>query len=213
MFRYLVLGLLRDGTCLHGYALMKDYRERAGVQLSTGSFYREIQRLVAEGLVQTASNPADADPRRAPYQITELGSAAFDAWLTGPTGLGLGRYDDELSSRVLFLANADPVVAYKLIDGWKEELWLRSKMHERSRGPLIVPRDDREEHSFGALRFLLARNLKHLAADLEFLDEFKAAYSEWAETQRDQTPKAPRAGIGRSPQRRLSRGKQPDGRR
>ena len=212
MFRYLVLGLLRAGESLHGYALMKAYRSRTGVQLSTGNFYRELQRLVAEGLVQTVTNPSEADPRRAPYQITEMGSAAFDAWLTGPTGPGLGRYDDELSSRVLFLATADPMVAYKLIDGWKEELWLRSKIHERSRGALVTQPRDNAEPSFDALPFLLARSLKHLAADLEFLEEFRAAYDECAELSRGQTSPS-RRGVVRPPQRRPSlRGRNPDGR-
>jgi DNA-binding PadR family transcriptional regulator len=137
VFRYLVLGLLRNGASLHGYALMKSYRERTGVQLSTGSFYRELQRLVAEGLVETAANPSDADPRRAPYAITEAGEVAFDAWLTGPTGAAIGRYEDELFSKVLFLGVVDPTVVTKLVDGWKEELWLRSKMHERSCATLM----------------------------------------------------------------------------
>src|SRR5207302_10584200 len=57
MFQYLVLGLLRDGKPRHGYALMKDYRDRSGVQLSTGSFYRELQKLAAKGLVRTSANP------------------------------------------------------------------------------------------------------------------------------------------------------------
>jgi hypothetical protein len=83
MFRYLVLGLLRDGEPRHGYAVMKEYRERSGLQVNTGSFYRELQRLVAEGLVQTVANPTDADPRRAPYQITETGSACFDVGSPG----------------------------------------------------------------------------------------------------------------------------------
>lgn len=38
MFRFLVLGLLRGGGSFHGYALMKEYRERSGLQLSTGNF-------------------------------------------------------------------------------------------------------------------------------------------------------------------------------
>ena len=77
-FRYLVLGLLRHGEPRHGYALMKEYQEHTGLRLSTGNFYRELQRLSVEGLVRTASNPEGADPRRAPYRITEAG-AAFDA--------------------------------------------------------------------------------------------------------------------------------------
>jgi DNA-binding PadR family transcriptional regulator len=211
VFRYLVLGLLRNGASLHGYALMKSYRERAGVQLNTGSFYRELQRLVAEGLVETAANPSDADPRRAPYAITGAGEAVFDAWLTGPTGASIGRYEYELSSKVLFLGVVDPVLVKKLINGWKEELWLRSKMHERSCATLSGQSKRTAEGSFDALPFLLARNLKHLAADLEFLDEFWAAYDEWVELQRSLAA-APR-GSDRSSQRQPSRGRGHDGRR
>ena len=213
MFRYLVLGLLRDGKSRHGYALMKEYRDRSGLRLSTGSFYRELQRLVADGFVRTVSNPADADPRRAPYEIAEVGSAAFDAWLTGPTGSGVGRYDDELSSRALFLAGADPAVAHRLIEGWKEEMWLRSKMHERSRGALITQRGDDGGRSFDALQFLLARSLKHLAADLEFLGEFGAAYDEWTAKPRPRSQTAKQPGLPTSSQRRVLRSREPDGRR
>ena len=86
MFRYLVLGLLRNGDACHGYAVIKDYRKRTGQEASSGNFYRELQRLVGEGLVRTATNPPGADPRRAPYQITEAGSAVFDTWLFGSDG-------------------------------------------------------------------------------------------------------------------------------
>jgi DNA-binding PadR family transcriptional regulator len=179
MFRYLVLGLLRSGASFHGYALMKEYRERSGLQLSTGNFYRELQRLVGEGLVQTVMNPAAADPRRAPYEITDAGSVAFDAWLAGPPGSGIGRYQDELSSRALFLANADPDVARALLETWKEELWIRSKAHERACGVARAQLSDRNARSFFALPLLLARSMKHVAADLQFLDEFAAAYEDW----------------------------------
>jgi DNA-binding PadR family transcriptional regulator len=179
MFRYLVLGLLRSGGSFHGYALMKEYRQRSGLQLSTGNFYRELQRLVGEGLVRTVANPADADPRRAPYEITEAGSFAFDAWLSGPPRSGVGRYEDELSSRVLFLANADPAVARALLESWKEDFWIRSKVHERTRGAARAQRPDEHATSFSPLPLLLARNIKHIAADLEFLDELAEAYEQW----------------------------------
>ncbi len=180
MFRFLVLGLLRDGERRHGYAVMKEYRERSGLQVNTGSFYRELQRLVAEGLVQTVANPADADPRRAPYQITDAGSACFDAWLSGPTGAGVGRYEDELSSRAMFLADAEPNIVLRLLDAWKEELWLRSKVHERARSTL-VPGSDVPSRSFATLPLLLARNMKHVTADIEFLEELSSAYRKWVD--------------------------------
>jgi len=211
MFRFLVLGLLRDGKSRHGYALMKEYRERAGLQLSTGNFYRELQRLVAEGLVRTVDRPSDGDARRAPYEITPSGSDAFDTWLTGPTGSGMGRYEDELSSRALFIAAADPGVAQRLLEGWKEDLWIVSKMHERSRGTLVRQRTNGVRQPFDALPLLLARSLKHLGADLEFLDELASAYREWVAKERPPAPQSART-EGAS-QRRFMRGKDPDRRR
>src|SRR4030095_5594981 len=108
MFRYLVLGLLRRGEPLHGYALMKEYRERAGVQISTGSFYRELARLVTEGLVRAASNPPGSDPRRAPYEITDLGASAFDTWFSEPLGGDAGPHEARLHARAGVLAAAVP---------------------------------------------------------------------------------------------------------
>lgn len=190
MFRFLVLGLLRKGEPRHGYAMMKEYRERAGVQVSTGNFYRELQRLVTEGLVRTASNPPGTDPRRAPYEITEAGAAAFDAWLAEPAGGGA--HDDALSARAVFLAEAGPSVAGRALDRWQEELWLRGRMLERARQ---VARTREPEHgatdAFEVLSLLLARRLKHVAADLEFLEEFRAAYRRWAASLNGQRAKPP----------------------
>ena len=177
MFRYLVLGLLRDGQLRHGYALMKEYRDRSGLRVSTGNFYRELQRLVSAGLVRTAINPADADPRRAPYEITANGQAEFDRWLAGPTGPGLGRYEDELSSRSLFIVDTEPELAGKLLESWKEELWIRGKIHERERTG--ARQQSGQPPAFPILPILLARNLKHIAADVEFIDELGTAYREW----------------------------------
>lgn len=212
MFRYLVLGLLRDGDARHGYALMKEYRERSGLQVSTGNFYRELQRLVAEGFVRTVDRTTDDDIRRAPYEITSAGAEAFDAWFTGPTGSGLGRYDDELSSRAMFLGAAEPAVAHGLVEGWKEELWMRTKMHERSRGALVTKRTNGVRQPFTALPLLLTRNLKHLTADLEFLDELRLAYEEWIAKERPAFARSTRTGDNCS-QRRLLRGKDPENRR
>jgi DNA-binding PadR family transcriptional regulator len=175
MFRYLVLGLLRGGESFHGYALMKAYRQRSGLQLSTGYFYRELQRLVGEGFVRTVSNPADADPRRAPYEITDAGAAAFDAWLAGPTGSGFGRYDDELSARAMLIGTTDPDRAAALIESWKEELWVRSKVQERARRACMTANEGAARNIFNPIQLLIARTLKHIAADLEFLDELGAS--------------------------------------
>lgn len=178
MFRYLVLGLLRDSRPRHGYALMKEYRDRSGIQLSTGMFYRELQRLARDGFVRITANPEGEDPRRAPYEITEAGGSAFDGWFSGLTRPAVADYEDDLSHRALFIPGADPKAARAVLDRWGEALWIGGKMLERAREAALtqaVPHGD----EFSTLSFLLGRRLKHIAADLEFLEEFRSAYDEW----------------------------------
>ena len=172
-FRYLVLGLLRDGEPRHGYALMKEYKEQTGLRLSTGNFYRELQRLALEGLVRNVDNPEGADPRRAPYRITEAGTGAFQAWVTGPDGPTVSDYQDELASRALFIPEADPTVASKVLDRWQQALWIDGKILERQREAALA-HSLNGRHGSRTLALLIGRRLKHIAADVEFLEEFRA---------------------------------------
>jgi len=173
MFRFIVLGLLRNGGTLHGYALMKAYRGRTGIQMSTGTFYRELQSLVAEGLVRVVDRAPDDDARRTPYEITPHGCDVFDHWLVRPPIIALGS-DDELTARTMFLHEAPPEIARRMIDAWKEELWLLSKKFERDRQNELH-RCASEGAPFSILVLLLARRLRHLAGDVEYLDELRAA--------------------------------------
>lgn len=64
----------------HGYAIMKEVAGNTGgeVQLSTGTLYGIIKRLLAGGLiVELRSRPAveDDDQRRRYYRLTEAGRA------------------------------------------------------------------------------------------------------------------------------------------
>lgn len=65
----LILTSLAEGD-KHGYALMLDIEEFAGVRLGPGSLYGALARLEEEGLV--AALPSD--DRRRPYRITPAGS-------------------------------------------------------------------------------------------------------------------------------------------
>jgi DNA-binding PadR family transcriptional regulator len=173
MFRFIVLGLLRHGGTLHGYALMKAYRGRTGVQMSTGTFYRELQNLVAEGLVRIVERAPDDDARRTPYQITARGSELFDRWLVRPPIIALGS-DDELTARTMFLHEAPAEIARQMIEAWKEELWLLSKKFERDR-QAEMHRCASEGTAFSTLALLLARRLRHIAGDVAYLDELRTA--------------------------------------
>jgi DNA-binding PadR family transcriptional regulator len=64
----LVLTSLADGP-KHGYALIKDIADFAGVKLGAGTLYGALAQLERAGLVEALP----ADERRHPYQITQAG--------------------------------------------------------------------------------------------------------------------------------------------
>lgn len=73
----LILSSLAGGD-RHGYALIKDIEEFAGVSLGPGTLYGALSRLEDRNLVE--SLPASG--RRRPYRITALGASALQAYLS-----------------------------------------------------------------------------------------------------------------------------------
>jgi DNA-binding PadR family transcriptional regulator len=71
-----VLLSLADGE-KHGYAILKEVEEQTSgeVQLSTGTLYGIVKRLLAEGLIaERRHRPAEGDDqRRRYYQLSEEG--------------------------------------------------------------------------------------------------------------------------------------------
>jgi DNA-binding PadR family transcriptional regulator len=64
----LVLASLADGE-KHGYAMMEDIRQFAGVRLGPGTLYGAITRLEERGWIR----PVETDDRRRPYALTASG--------------------------------------------------------------------------------------------------------------------------------------------
>jgi DNA-binding PadR family transcriptional regulator len=197
MFRYIVLGLLRQGGSHHGYALMKAYRARSGVQMSTGTFYRELQHLVDEGLVRVVARAPDVDARRTPYEITPTGCDVFDRWLMRPPLVTMSS-DDEITARTMFLPEAPIDVGRAMTDAWKEELWLLGKRLERARQNEIH-RCATQGEPFSILPLLLGRRLRHLAGDVEYLDELRASLEDLAAARNAVSADVPGARPERPP--------------
>jgi DNA-binding PadR family transcriptional regulator len=61
------------GGAKHGYALIQDIKELAGVELGPGTLYGALDRLERLGLIEALP----ADDRRHPYRITAPGAAAL----------------------------------------------------------------------------------------------------------------------------------------
>lgn len=179
MFRFLILGLLRHGDAVHGYGQKVGFRERSGINLNSGSFYHELDRLEKRGLVKKVANPSSDDPRRIPYEITDAGRGAFDAWLANPGNPVSGTSLDEMSRRALFLGDAAPELVYSVLDHWKDELLHETKIVERARRAALARDTQDAKADFTALPVLLSRKLRRIAADLEFIEDFRSTYDEW----------------------------------
>jgi len=190
--RQLVLGLLRDGQRLHGYALWKAVEERSGRRIQNGKFYCLLKTMADIGWIRAARSPTDT--RCMPYEITPAGSAEFDDWLVDvgevdPAG------DDAVSARVGFafeLAPAAGAACFATLENVLSARWKRLA-HERERALARRHTDGRE-----AMRALfLRRRLDHALTDLNWLREARAV------AERLHAPVAPQ--ITAAPRRRASR--------
>jgi DNA-binding PadR family transcriptional regulator len=73
----LILASLADGE-KHGYGMMLDIQQFAGVELGPGTLYGAITRLVKCGWIR----PLDSDDRRRPYRITAAGRTHLQQQMT-----------------------------------------------------------------------------------------------------------------------------------
>lgn len=65
------------GDDRHGYALIKDIEEFAGVTLGPGTLYGALTRLEERGLIEALP----AHDRRRPYRLTAAGANALNDYL------------------------------------------------------------------------------------------------------------------------------------
>jgi DNA-binding PadR family transcriptional regulator len=73
----LILSSLAGGE-KHGYALIEDIAEFAGVSLGPGTLYGALTRLVERGLVEAMP----AEGRRRPYRLSASGADELRAYLS-----------------------------------------------------------------------------------------------------------------------------------
>ena len=74
----LILASLADGD-KHGYGMMLDIQQFAGVELGPGTLYGAITRLLKAGWIR----PLESDDRRRPYRITPSGRTHLKDQMTG----------------------------------------------------------------------------------------------------------------------------------
>jgi DNA-binding PadR family transcriptional regulator len=78
----LVLASLADGD-KHGYAMMEDIEQFAGVKLGPGTLYGAITRLEENGWIA----PVASEDRRQPYTLTAVGRRSLEGELAALNGV------------------------------------------------------------------------------------------------------------------------------
>ena len=63
----------------HGYAIMQDLDSLGGPQMGPGTLYRSIKLLLDQGFLEETERPAEDDPRRRYYRVTDSGAAVVAA--------------------------------------------------------------------------------------------------------------------------------------
>jgi DNA-binding PadR family transcriptional regulator len=170
----LLLGILRDGKPRHGYALAKDYERRTALTLGAGTVYRELKGLAEAGLVRPVDNPAGADPRRLPHQITRRGAEAFESWFSHVPEVSVGN-DSELAARVTFLPEIDSELAARVTERFRINYWMVAKSLERDLEECL--RGQTSDAAPAPHPILIHRRLRLVQAELDFLDEVRRKYA------------------------------------
>lgn len=168
MFRFHVLGLLRQGVPRHGYWIVKAYRERTGGERNAGSVYRELQELESRGLVRSAKRGRGSDARRVPYEITQSGLEAFEEWFTEIPPPSIAN-DREVEARALFLGEVGTETARSVLDSWERDLALRQLDLEFGLRRVASG----TKPAAPTFELLLQRRLRHIVADRVFVDELR----------------------------------------
>lgn len=174
MLRYTILGLLRQGERIHGYALWKAYERRSGHRIQNGKFYRALKTLAEAGLIKTMTDP-DVDPRRTPYVITAAGIVEFDKWILTFAALDVFP-EDPISARALFVFELPQGAAEAFFAGLEDVLSARWKRLEYDR-ERALSRTGIHEGERSVRSLLLMRDLERTSADLIWLREARRSYA------------------------------------
>src|SRR5439155_22700509 len=92
--------------------------------------------------------------------------------------------DEDLDARASLLATLEPDLVFETLDRWRAQLWMRGATVEDARARTVA-RGKTPGSGFDPLPLFLVRRLKHVAVDIEFLDDFRRAYGQWTRRRAD----------------------------
>src|SRR3954465_2045129 len=120
---YLILAMVGEPVN-SGYAMRKEMNRMRGGRWSaeSGSVYRVLRRLEADGLVSLARKVGVPNRERTEYELTRAGEALLNSWLTFPPDrVELGFLVDPIRTRSYFLPRLSHADQGRVIKTWMQE--------------------------------------------------------------------------------------------
>ncbi|WP_433303944.1 PadR family transcriptional regulator [Actinoplanes sp. CA-030573] len=164
--QHAVLSLLADGPS-YGYELKSAFEAAVGPQwgpLNIGHLYQILDRLLRDELVSAERHAQQVKPDRVVYSITDAGRAELEEWLGAPSPRSGGFRDDFFLKITAAARSGDPGTVRRALSAQRAHL-LREL---RNLDALRRENDDR------VVALLLAAAIRHVEADLAFVDDAEA---------------------------------------
>ena len=120
---YLILAMVGENVN-SGYAMRKEMNRMRGGRWSaeSGSVYRVLRRLEADGLVLEARKVGVPNRERTEYELTAQGEANLNCWLTfAPDRSELAFLVDPIRTRCFFLQRLKPADQIRTVKTWLQE--------------------------------------------------------------------------------------------
>ena len=120
---FLILAMVGNGVS-SGYAMRKQMTRMRGGRWSSesGSVYRVLRRLEADGLVTEARRVGVPNRERTEYELTEGGSSVLQSWLTFPPDRQeFGYLVDPIRTRAYFIDRLKPADQVRAVKAWIAE--------------------------------------------------------------------------------------------
>jgi DNA-binding PadR family transcriptional regulator len=147
-----LLGLLCEGP-MSGWDLARTAEATIGDfwSLTRSQVYRELERMADQGLVE--AGPPQARNRR-PYEITEVGEAAFAEWINNDPAPEQIRFP--LLLTVAFGRHLPPERLWELIEQHRSDHLDRLRDYERQHEEATAPGMDPDPFALATLEFGIA---------------------------------------------------------
>ncbi len=165
--QYAVLGLISAREAgVHGYRLKNEFEALYGDfwALNYGQMYRTLDRLERAGLIEGFDELQTRRPNRKVFRITKQGRKRLDAWLVHPPSQEPRPLRDELSLKLLFLAEAR-LDEMRAIISTQRALYLQHLSRLNKRRDTVM--DTREGF---VMKLLLSQADMRVRSDLAWLD-------------------------------------------